>query len=139
VAHAIIDTNVYIDYWQGSIPDRVLADARKQYIVRQSAVVLSELWRRARDRRAQRLVNELRSLATVVWEPAEADWWTAGELIRTIGDTQGWEVNKRRQFQNDALIALTARRHGATVITTNTEDFRLLATQIDLQFLAAGT
>jgi predicted nucleic acid-binding protein len=85
MVYAIIDTNVYIDHWQGSIPDRVLANARKQYVVRQSAVVLSELWRGARDRRAQRLVNELRNLATVVWEPAEADWWSAGELIRAIG------------------------------------------------------
>jgi hypothetical protein len=45
VAYAIIDTNVYVDYWQGSIPDSVLVDTRKQYVVRQSAVVLSELWR----------------------------------------------------------------------------------------------
>ena len=138
MAYAIIDTNVYVDHWQGSIPDRVLADVRKQYVVRQSAVVLSELWRGARDRRAQRLVNELRNLATVVWEPGEADWWTAGELIRTTGDAQGWETTKRREFQNDALIAPTARRHGAVVITTNTAAFRLLATQIKLQFVAVG-
>jgi predicted nucleic acid-binding protein len=139
VAYAIIDTNVYIDYWQGSISDRVLADRRKQYVVRQSAVVLSELWRGARGRKAQRLVNELRNLATIVWEPAEADWWTAGELIRTIGDAQEWEPGKRREFQNDALIALTAKRHGAVVITTNTDDFRLLATKIELQFVPAGS
>jgi hypothetical protein len=55
-------------------------------------------------------VKELRNLATVIWEPAEADWWTAGELIRTVGDAQKWEIGKRRECQNDALIALTARR-----------------------------
>jgi predicted nucleic acid-binding protein len=31
-----------------------------------------------------------------------------------------------REFQNDALIALTAVRHGATVITANQNDFFLL-------------
>ena len=32
-----------------------------------------------------------------------------------------------REFQNDALIALTARRHGATVVTADREDFVLLS------------
>lgn len=56
----------------------------------------------------------------------ETDWWEAGRLIRTIGDAEGWDVNKRRAFQNDVLIALTARRHGATVVTANRADFALL-------------
>src|SRR3989304_1274176 len=35
-------------------------------------------------------------------------------LIRTIGDARGGDTSKRRDFQNDALIALTARPPGAT-------------------------
>lgn len=31
--------------------------------------------------------------------------------MRHIGDRQHWDISKRRDFQNDALIALTARRH----------------------------
>jgi predicted nucleic acid-binding protein len=50
--------------------------------------------------------------------------------IRRIGDARAWEIHKRREFQNDALIALTAARHGATVVTTNTRDFALLADAI---------
>jgi len=34
---------------------------------------------------------------------------------------------KRREFQNDALIALTARRQGAMLVTANQRDFALLA------------
>ncbi len=30
-------------------------------------------------------------------------------------------IGKRRHFQNDALIASTVRRHGATIITANCE------------------
>jgi hypothetical protein len=74
-------------------------------------VVLSELRRGARGREAERLVLSLLELATVRWEPSVADWWEAGRLIRKNGDNQNWDINKRRDFQKDALIAL---KHGAT-------------------------
>jgi predicted nucleic acid-binding protein len=41
----------------------------------------------------------------------------------------------RREFQNDALIALTARRHGATVVTDNRVDFEVLAERIGIEIL----
>jgi predicted nucleic acid-binding protein len=37
---------------------------------------------------------------------------------------------KRREFQNDALIALTARHHGATIVTRDRVDFELLARKL---------
>jgi hypothetical protein len=40
---------------------------------------------------------------------------------------------KRREFQNDPQIALTAVRHGATAITANAQDFELLAKAIKLR------
>src|SRR5580765_1808010 len=102
----------------------------RAFVIRQSAVVLSELRRGARGRAAQQLVDSLRRLAPVIWEPSSDDWWRAGEVIRGVGDARGWETGKRREFQNDVLIALTALRHGATVVTTNAADFRLLARRI---------
>jgi len=59
----------------------------------------------------------------------------AGRLIRRIGDAQGWDIKKRRDFQNDALIALTARRHGATVVTANRRDFALLSRHVRISVL----
>jgi predicted nucleic acid-binding protein len=44
--------------------------------------------------------------------------------------------SKRRDFQNDALIALTARRHGATVVTANRHDFELLGRKLGVRILA---
>jgi predicted nucleic acid-binding protein len=44
-------------------------------------------------------------------------------------------VTRRREFQNDALIALTARRHGATVVTRNRSDFELLERKLTLSVL----
>ena len=113
----IIDTSVYIDYWERGLYQEVLSDIRRAFVVRHSAVVLSELRRGARTREAERAVNGLHKLVHHVWEPTGPDWWEAGLLIRTVGDAHRWELSKRRDFQNDALIALTARRHGATVVT----------------------
>lgn len=124
---AILDTSVYIDHWERGLHAAQIQQITQGFIVRQSAVVLSELRRGARTLVARRLVDSLHRLATVIWEPTPQDWWAAGELVRTIGDAHDWETSKRREFQNDALIALTARRHGARVVTTNAADFKLLA------------
>lgn len=133
MAFAILDTGIYIDHWERSRHSEVLAAVRRRFVVRQSAVVLSELRRGARTKSAVRLVEALRKVSTVIWEPSVEDWWRAGQLIRAIGDAQDWETTKRREFQNDALIALTAVRYGATVVTTNAQDFELLAKAIKVR------
>ena len=137
MALAILDTSVYIDHWERGLYQDTLENLRRAYVIRHSAVVLSELRRGARGREAERLVDALFELATVRWEPSAADWWEVGRLVRNIGDRQGWDINKRRDFQNDALIALTARRHGATVVTANYSDFELLRSELRISILAA--
>jgi predicted nucleic acid-binding protein len=135
---AILDTGVYVDHWeQGAYAD-TLEIVRRSYIVRHSAIVLSELRRGARSRESQRLVAKLFGLAKVCWEPSAADWWEAGKLVRDIGDRQGWETHKRREFQNDALIGLTARRFGATIVTANRADFDLLRAPLGISVLAVS-
>ena len=120
---AILDTNVYIDHWERGSYQETLETIRRAYIIRHSIVVLSELRRGARGRDAERLVTSLFELATVVWE---------------VGDKQNWDINKRRDFQNDALIALTARRYGATVVTANSSDFELLRSELRISVFAAA-
>jgi len=132
---AILDTNVYIGHWERRLYEATLTAVRQAFVVRHSAVVLSELRRGARTREARRLVEALAQRAATPWEPNAEDWWQAGRLIRTIGDASGWDTSKRRDFQNDALIALTARRHGATVVTANRRDFGLLARELDIAVL----
>jgi len=136
MAVAILDTSVYIDHWKRGLYQDTLEYLRRAYIIRHSAVVLSELRRgaRGRDRATGRQPFEL---ATVRWEPSVADWCEAGRLVRMIGDKQAWDIHKRRDFQNDALIALTARRHGATVVTANSSDFELLRSELQISVLSA--
>jgi predicted nucleic acid-binding protein len=132
VPWAIIDTNVYIGHWEHGAHQQALDEVRRAFIVRHSAVVLSELRRGARTPEGERLVASLFRLARVQWAPMAADWWQAGSLVRIIGDARGWDRRKRQDFQNDALIGLTALRHGATVVTANGGDFKLLAREMPL-------
>jgi predicted nucleic acid-binding protein len=132
VRWAIFDTSVYVSHWQSGAHLDELRDLRSRLIVRHSSVVLSELRRGARTRRAQHLVESLRRLARDPWTPTAEDWWRSGGLIRKVGDDQGWDTRRRRDFQNDTLIALTARRHGSVVVTENRADFELLADELGI-------
>lgn len=126
---------MYVNHWEGVLDDQALARVRTKFVVRQSSVVLSELRRGARTTKARRLVDDLRRLAKIQWTPATADWWQAGVIIQKIGDAQHWDRRKRQEFQNDTLIALSARRYGAAIITTNRTDFELLAKELRVRVL----
>jgi len=130
VRWAILDTSVYINHWEGALHEEVLAEVRRTFIVRQSSVVLSELRRGARTPKARHVVEALYALSRTQWAPTDADWWRTGLLIRKIGDANHWDHRKRQEFQNDTLIALTARRYGATIVTSNRDDYELLGQEL---------
>ncbi len=132
---AVIDTSVYIGHWERGLHGDALAEVRRAFVIRHSAVVLSELRRGARTREAERVVIQLYELSRAVWEPTARDWWEAGQIIRSVGDARDWDRSKRRDFQNDALIALTARGHGATVVTANRGDFEILGKRLGVRVL----
>jgi predicted nucleic acid-binding protein len=126
----ILDSNIYVAIWRSEDHSAALEGILRRFLIRHSSVVLSELRRGARTPEARRTVDQLHRLAREPWAPLAEDWWRAGELMRTIGDAEHWDVNRRRGFQNDALIALTARRHGAFVWTENVEDFERLRKRV---------
>jgi predicted nucleic acid-binding protein len=134
---AILDTSVYIGHWERGLHEETLAEVRKAFVIRHSAVVLSELRRGSRTREAKRTVSRLHELSPGLWEPTPKDWWEAGQIIRSVGDAHDWDRSKRRDFQNDALIALTARGHGATVVTANRGDFEILGKRLGVPMLFA--
>lgn len=129
--YALPDTNVLIRHFREDLTQEFMAFARR-YILRQSAVVLSELYRGASDRASTRAVDLLARSAQI-WAPETSDWLQAGRLVRTIGETAGYDIHKRRELQNDCLIALTARRHGAIVLTGDIADFRLIASRVRIE------
>ena len=130
---AVLDTNVYIDFWERGLHAQAVQAIHAAFVVRHSVVVLSELRRGVRAQQARRTVESLYRLATEVWEPSREDWWEAGKLVRDLGDQQSWDIHKRREFQNDALLALTVRRRGALLVTSNQSDFRLLERRVGVR------
>ncbi len=129
---AVVDTSVYVNRWEGTLSDDAFTALRTRFVVRQSSVVLSELRRGARTIAARKLVDELFRVSKLQWTPTAEDWWKAGLLVRRVGDAQTWDLRKRQEFQNDALIALSAQRHGAAVVTSNRKDFELLGAELKI-------
>jgi predicted nucleic acid-binding protein len=70
----------------------------------------------------------LRTLArNPVLTPTQTNWLESGEILAKIHAEQGFEPRKLRDLHFDVLIALTARSHGARLITTNRADFELIS------------
>ena len=94
-------------------------------LIRTSSVVLSELWRGA-TKAVER--DFLRTLARnhPILTPTEKNWLDSGEILAKIRSAHGFAPSKLRDLHFDVLIALTARSHGARLITTNRVDFEMI-------------
>ena len=59
--------------------------------------------------------------------PNLGDWTEAGRVLARVGARYGYEKIGQGRLANDALVAMSAARMGATVITANERDFARLA------------
>ena len=86
-----------------------------------------------------RYVGTLRRVGRVI-VPSFEDWSDAGTLIARMTRKQPGLKAKTQQLLNDILIALCARRIGATVATFNRDDFKLIRRyrQFALEVLTPG-
>ena len=92
-----------------------------------SSVVLLELLQGAKgDIARARIAQATQTLERTgrVIAPTHADWVTAGTTQSRIRDEHA--SLRSKAVQNDLLIACTARRIGAVVVTENTADFDLI-------------
>jgi predicted nucleic acid-binding protein len=94
-------------------------------LVRTSVVVLAELWRGATTQAEQKLLRSLER-DYPVFTPTENNWLESGQILLKMQRDHGFEGRKLRDLHFDVLIALTARTHGATLITSNHADFELI-------------
>jgi predicted nucleic acid-binding protein len=117
---AILDTSIYIDNLRsGRFEEEIL---NLQFLVRCSGVVLAELSRGARSPEMKKFVDGLAKNLQVI-APNEREWVQSGYIVNRIATSKGYDIHKTREIHFDVLIALTARRVGATVVTCNTADF----------------
>jgi predicted nucleic acid-binding protein len=88
-------------------------------------VVLSELWRGATKPAEKAFLKELGGNHPIL-TPTEKNWLESGRILGQIQAAKGFLPEKLRDLHFDVLIALTARTHGARLITTNRADFELI-------------
>jgi predicted nucleic acid-binding protein len=123
------DTSIFIAYKPAKLPAGFLM----------SAVVLQELTAGAVDKSdvqrwdASRRAHEKEGTLLV---PTGEDWWLAGKvlnsLLRGLKSRQGGLTPKlpaaeKQRIIRDVLIARTACRAGALLVTDNVKDFKLIA------------
>jgi len=126
--HLTFDTSVIIAYTFAELPDTFLL----------SAVVIAELEASASDdsirkdleaiRRAHEKDNTLIIPTSEDWLLASRVlyWLTQGRKKRASGKTPPRKPGASQRMMLDALIAVSARRVGATVITNDYDDYKAI-------------
>jgi len=119
----IFDTSVLVDEARAGRHRKRIESV--EGVVRLSSVVLAELLRGVSG------PAELKFLRTLarnhpVLTPTQKNWLESGEMLARMHADEGFEPHKLRDLHFDVLIALTARSHGARLITTNRTDFELI-------------
>jgi predicted nucleic acid-binding protein len=101
-------------------------------LIRMSSVVLAELWRGVTKPAERDLLRALVSNHPIL-TPTEKNWLESGQILSKIRSDRGFTPEKLRDLHFDLLIALTARSHGARLITSNRSDFQLIDSYRKLQ------
>lgn len=119
----ILDTSVLVDDLRtGRHRQRI---ATLSGLIRNSAVVLAELWRGATTQSEREFLRALGKNHPVL-TPTEGNWLESGQILAKMRTEHGYTAEKLRDLHFDVLIALTARSHGARLITSNRADFETI-------------
>ena len=126
----MLDSSVYISGLRRG--DEALLALRRWSVdapVWLSAVVLEELYAGASGRvrhSLERMEREFDRMERIL-VPNLGDWTETGRLLARVAAKYGYEKIGRGRLANDALVAMSAARTGATVITANARDFARIA------------
>jgi predicted nucleic acid-binding protein len=119
----VFDTSVIVDQIRTNRHlDRLLTI---NGLIRNSSVVLAELWRGVSSPIDRKTVQALERNHPIL-TPSQKNWLESGQILTRIGTGKGFEPHKLRDLHFDVLIALTALSHGAKLITSNRSDFELI-------------
>ena len=119
----IFDTSVLIDHLRSGRHQQRIQSVTG--LIRNSAVVLAELWRGATKPAEQEFLRAL-SRNHPILTPTEKNWLDSGQVLRKIHADHGFTVEKLRSLHFDVLIALIARSNGARLITSDRADFEII-------------
>ena len=128
----MLDTSVYVDNLRsGRFKNEILG---LNFVVRCSAVVLAELSRGARSAPMKRFVDDLAKNLRII-APNEREWLESGRIVNRLVAAERYDIHKTREIHFDVLIALTARRIGAYLITCNAEDFTRVRRYVNVKLV----
>jgi predicted nucleic acid-binding protein len=119
----IFDTSVFIDHLRTGCHQEQIESVSG--LIRTSSVVLAELWRGAIKPAERSFLKELEKNHPIL-TPTEKNWLESGQILGKMFTDKGFSPAKLRDLHFDLLIALTARSHGALLITSNPADFMLI-------------
>jgi predicted nucleic acid-binding protein len=119
----IFDTSVIVDQLRSGRHQRRIDTVHG--LIRTSAVVLAELWRGATNATEREFLRALEKNHPVL-VPTEKNWLESGHLLGKMCADKRLAPGKLRDLHFDVLIALTARSHGAHLVTCNRADFELI-------------
>jgi len=119
----IFDTSIFIDHLRTNKYGKHIQDVSG--LIRNSSVVLAELSRGATSEAEEHFVATLAKNHPILI-PTEKNWLESGVVLSKIYKAKGFDPEKLRDLHFDVLIALTARNHGAIVVTSNRTDFELI-------------
>jgi predicted nucleic acid-binding protein len=119
----IFDTSVLVDELRTGRHRRRMEAVNG--LLRTSSVVLAELWRGVTSPKERKFLQALGRNHPIL-TPTEKNWLESGQILADIRADLGLMPEKLRGLNFDVLIALTARSHGARLITSNRADFELI-------------
>ncbi|HEX8361657.1 MAG TPA: hypothetical protein VF613_16190 [Longimicrobium sp.] len=131
------DTNIFIRYNPADFPAGFFM----------SAVVVQELTAGAKDAAAVREYGHMwkhYEATGRLLEPTGEDWWIAGKVLNSLlrglrshkrGRIAAISKEEQQRLIRDVLIARTARRANAAVVTENVADFEKIKNFCDVQII----
>ena len=131
----IIDTNVYIDIFNSDLHENLRNPF--QYVVFLAHPVLHELWMGAKEKKEisylSTLQNAFVSLKRLI-VPTVNTVVFIGQACHKLR-TSGKLDPVHPKHYNDIFIAALARQIGATLVTKNVRDFRIIRKVITFDFI----
>ena len=131
------DTNVFINRKPAYFPAGFVMSAVVMQELAAGAVDDSEL----KQLNAARLAYKKEDRLLV---PLEEDWWQAGRVLNALlrglkararGRTPRLPDTEKHRIISDVLIAVTARRARALVVTDNVKDFERIRSYCDVRIM----
>jgi predicted nucleic acid-binding protein len=119
----IFDTSIFVDHLRTGCHQQRIESLTG--LIRTSSVVLAELWRGATKPAERKFLLALAKNHPIL-TPTQNHWIESGQILGRIYADKGFTPEKLRDLHFDVLIALTARSHGARLITSNRSDFEMI-------------